>query len=103
MVGDTAGMIAPLCGDGMAMALYGAELAVPLVGGLSPARGVYRLRLPAAATRPQLEAAPSGRACYLGRLLHHAYIRPPVAQPRRPHLPHPAPGLGRWVIRQTRG
>jgi flavin-dependent dehydrogenase len=30
MVGDTAGMIAPLCGDGMAMALRSAEMAVEL-------------------------------------------------------------------------
>ncbi|MFM7599950.1 MAG: NAD(P)/FAD-dependent oxidoreductase, partial [Pseudanabaena sp.] len=31
MIGDTAGMITPLCGDGMAMALRSAEIAVPLV------------------------------------------------------------------------
>ena len=31
MVGDSAGMITPLCGDGMAMALRSAELAIPLV------------------------------------------------------------------------
>jgi flavin-dependent dehydrogenase len=29
MIGDTAGMIAPLCGDGMAMALQSADLVVP--------------------------------------------------------------------------
>jgi flavin-dependent dehydrogenase len=31
MIGDAAGMIAPLCGDGMAMALRSAELAAPHV------------------------------------------------------------------------
>ena len=30
MIGDTAGMIAPLCGDGMAMALQSADLVAPL-------------------------------------------------------------------------
>jgi flavin-dependent dehydrogenase len=33
MLGDTAAMIAPLCGDGMAMALRSAELCAPLVAG----------------------------------------------------------------------
>jgi flavin-dependent dehydrogenase len=31
MVGDAAGMIAPLCGNGMSMALHAARIAVPLV------------------------------------------------------------------------
>jgi len=31
MVGDSAGMIAPLCGNGMAMAIHGAKMASELV------------------------------------------------------------------------
>jgi flavin-dependent dehydrogenase len=32
MIGDTAGMIAPLCGDGMSMAMHSAMIAAKLVG-----------------------------------------------------------------------
>jgi flavin-dependent dehydrogenase len=47
MVGDAAGLITPLCGNGMAMALHGAALAAPL------ASRFLRGELP----RPALEAA----------------------------------------------
>lgn len=99
MVGDTAGMIAPLCGDGMAMALYGAELAVPLVAAylrrdLTPEafRRQYAARLKRA-FRTRLR---------LGRLLHHAYIHPPVAG-LAVRTCRTLPGLRRWIIRKTRG
>lgn len=32
MIGDTAGMITPLCGNGMSMALHAGKLAAPLIG-----------------------------------------------------------------------
>jgi flavin-dependent dehydrogenase len=99
MIGDTAGMIAPMCGDGMAMALRSAEMAVPLVvsyldGGES-----------AATLKQQHEAAwrsEFGTRMRLGRWLHHAYCRPALARVgveacRR------MPPLGRWLIRKTRG
>ena len=99
MVGDTAGMIAPLCGDGMAMALYGAELAVPMVA------AYLRRDLTAAAFRRHY--AHRWKRTFrarlsLGRLLHHAYIRPPVAS-LAVRACRTAPGLGRWLIRKTRG
>ena len=99
MVGDTAGLITPLCGDGMAMALYAAELAAPL------AARYLRRDLTAAAFRQHY--ARSWKQTFrprlrLGRVLHHAYIRPPVAN-LAVRACRTAPGLGRWVIRKTRG
>ena len=99
MVGDTAGMIAPLCGDGMAMALYGAELAAPL------AAGYLRGDLAAAAFRRHYARRwkrAFGARLRLGRVLHHASIRPPVAG-LAVRTCHALPGLGHWIIRQTRG
>lgn len=99
MVGDTAGMIAPMCGDGMAMALRAAEVAAPrldrfLVGELmaSELREAY-----AGAWRREF-----GLRMRLGRWLHHAYARPRVsrlgvAACRR------LPRLGRWFVEHTRG
>ena len=99
MVGDTAGMIAPLCGDGMAMALRGAELAVP------HAADFLRGRRSAAAFRTDYAAAWSrafGMRLHLGRWMHRGYARPAVAQAVVLAC-RLAPGLGRWLIRQTRG
>ena len=99
MVGDTAGLITPLCGDGMAMALYAAELAAPLTARYlrrnltADAFRQHYARLWKQTFRPRL--------C-LGRVLHHAYIRPPVAN-LAVQACRTAPGLGRWVIRKTRG
>ena len=99
MVGDTAGMIAPLCGDGMAMALSGAELAAPY------AARFLRGDLPADAFRQHYARRwkrtfrPRLR---LGRLLHHAALRPTAAG-LAVHACHALPGLGQWVIRRTRG
>lgn len=99
MVGDTAGMIAPMCGDGMAMALRSAEMAVPLVASYLDGK------VPAATLKQQHEAAwrkEFGTRMRLGRWLHHAYCRPALARVgveacRR------VPPLGRWLIRKTRG
>ena len=99
MIGDTAGMIAPVCGDGMAMALASAELVSPLVcavlaGDLAPAD--FRARYAqawAAAFRTRLR---------LGRVMHHGYAHPLVAALALRTLRR-LPGLARWLIRTTRG
>lgn len=98
MVGDTAGMIAPMCGDGMAMALRAAELAVPLVD------DVLTGRRSAAAFRSAYRDAwreTFDTRMRLGRWLHHAYMRPGAAAwaVRACRL---VPALGRWFIRKTR-
>lgn len=99
MIGDTAGMIAPLCGDGMAMAITSAELATPHVdrflNGQSSAaafRSGYRTGWTDA----------FGRRMRLGRLAHAAAMRPALAAAAVGFL-RAAPMVGRWLVRNTRG
>ncbi|MFQ5570903.1 MAG: NAD(P)/FAD-dependent oxidoreductase, partial [Rhodothermales bacterium] len=76
MIGDTAGMIAPMCGDGMAMALRSAELAVPLVAEFLGGA------LEASDFRECYERAwrrEFGLRLRLGRWMHHGYIHPSAA------------------------
>ena len=99
MIGDAAGMIAPLCGDGMAMALHGAALAVPPAVAFLEGRGTadgFR-----AAYGRAWHAAFAGRM-RLGRWIHYGYVHP-VAAGIGLRVLHRLPALGRWVIRQTRG
>ncbi len=99
MVGDAAGMIAPLCGDGMAMALAGAALLAPclvrhLQDGSSQAEfeADYRSAwTDAFATRLRL-----------GRWLHAVATHPAAAR-GAVAVCHAAPAFGRWVVRHTRG
>lgn len=99
MIGDAAGMIAPLCGDGMAMALDTADLVVPLAdrflsGALSASafRSTYRRRW----------RSSFGRRLRLGRWVHAAAFRPWATSTllRACRL---LPPLARWLIRATRG
>lgn len=99
MVGDAAAMIAPLCGDGMAMALVGAELlaahaAAFLAGRASPEalRRGY-----AAAWRGTF-----GGRLRLGRWLHEALTVPALAGPGV-RACRSFPALAAWLIRTTRG
>ncbi len=99
MIGDTAGMIAPMCGDGMAMALRSAELAAPLVSAFLEGR------MTAARFREHYARAwrrEFGLRMRLGRWMHHAYCRPAVARLGVDAIRR-MPVLGRWLIRKTRG
>lgn len=98
LIGDSAGMIAPLCGDGMAMALESAERAVPLASDLlegrrSPSsfRSAYRERWTRA----------FGRRMQLGRWIHAAAFRPIFSRLLVSTL-RLFPPLARWLIRSTR-
>jgi len=99
MIGDAAGMIAPLCGDGMAMALSAADLVVPLAddllsGSRSPAafRSAYE-------TQWQRQF---GRRLRLGRWVHAAAFRPAATRALLATC-RVLPPLSRWLIRATRG
>jgi flavin-dependent dehydrogenase len=99
MIGDTAGMIAPLCGDGMAMALHSATLAVP------PASDFLNRRITADDFRTRYATAwdrDFNRRMQVGRWAHHGYIRPLLAN-TAVQLCRLVPALGRWIIRATRG
>lgn len=99
MIGDAAGMIAPLCGDGMGMALAGAELAARaieahLAGTLDFDRALREYAL-------SWNRA-FGRRLAIGRAVHAAAVRAGFRDLAvAACAAHPA--LGRWIIEQTRG
>jgi flavin-dependent dehydrogenase len=99
MVGDAAGMIAPLCGDGMAMALSAADLVSPL------ASDFLTGRRSAADFRTAYQQAWNDqfrRRLRLGRWVHAAAFRP-VATTALLTACRVLPPLARWLIRSTRG
>ncbi len=98
MLGDAAGMIAPLCGDGMAMALRSSQIAVPLVssylsGDLSAAdlRRGYAERIHREFSKRR----------FIGGLLHSCSMNPWSANALAA-VCGTAPGLGRFLISNTR-
>jgi flavin-dependent dehydrogenase len=99
MIGDTAGMIAPLCGNGMAMALRAADLAVPLAAGFVEGRhdadafrSGYR----------KVWRSEFGTRMAVGRRIHAAAFRPGLAG-WLVRACRWVPGLARTLIRTTRG
>jgi flavin-dependent dehydrogenase len=99
MVGDTAGMIAPLCGDGMAMALRASELAA------APALAFLDGRQSADGFRQSYERAwrrAFSTRLRLGRFAHRSGLRPARAAAVVRAFRW-MPPLGRWFIRKTRG
>jgi len=99
MVGDAAGLITPLCGNGMAMALHGAALAAPL------ASRFLRGELP----RPALEAAYAqawqrqfGGRLRVGRAVQRLFGGPVLSELVVGGLRH-WPAAVRTLMRQTHG
>lgn len=99
MIGDTAGMIAPMCGDGMAMALRSAEIAAPLASAFLTGRmnGSAFQRRYAQDWRKEFDLR-----MRLGRWMHHAYCHPVTAR-LGVGVCRRMPEFGRWLIRKTRG
>ena len=99
MVGDTAAMIAPLCGDGMAMALRSAEVAVPLADRFLAGR----IDFDALAVEYDREWRREFRTrLALGRALQAGLFRPRVARAGLAALAR-VPALGRALVARTRG
>ena len=99
MIGDAAGMIAPLCGDGMAMALRTADLVSPLASDFLDGR------LSARAFRTNYESEWTdtfGPRMRLGRWIHAAAFRPGAAWALVQSC-RALPPLAQWIIRSTRG
>ena len=99
MVGDAAGLITPLCGNGMAMALHGAALAAPL------ASRFLRGELP----RPALEATYArawqrqfGTRLRVGRAVQRLFGGPVLSELVVGGLRH-WPAAVRALMRQTHG
>jgi flavin-dependent dehydrogenase len=99
MIGDSAGMIAPLCGDGMAMALRTADLVTPLAAEyLDDRRSASSFRQ--AYCRKWSDTF--GRRMRLGRWIHAAAFRPGAARLLVQSC-RLLPPLAQWIIRTTRG
>lgn len=98
MVGDTAAMIAPLCGDGMAMALRSAAMAGPLVAGYLDGRIAFD-ELKGQYTRSWRSGF--GRQLGIGRVLQAGLFRPVVARLGVGVL-SVFPQLGDFLVRATR-
>lgn len=99
LIGDAGGMITPLCGDGMAMALRSADLVVPLLSRLldeslelETFKRLYR----------RAGEAEFSQRLQLGRLMHQAFINPSLAA-LGVNSCCLFPPLGRWLIASTRG
>jgi len=99
LVGDAAGMIAPLCGDGMAMAIRSGAMAARCMADF--------IRHVRSADQVRRDYERSWRNTFrlrmgIGRLLHQAYVRPSVGE-YGVRLAARLPRIGGWLIRATRG
>ena len=99
MAGDAAGLITPLCGNGMAMAIQGGKLAAE--HSLAFLQGHL--------TRPQMERSYArawrrqfGRRLWIGRQIQAWFQQPWLAEASVQAM-QALPGPARWVIRQTHG
>jgi flavin-dependent dehydrogenase len=73
MLGDAAGMITPLCGNGMSMAMHSAAIAAPLI---SAALKGNMPRTEAESTYQQLWKAQFGRRVWVGRQIQASFGHP---------------------------
>jgi flavin-dependent dehydrogenase len=99
MIGDAAGMITPLCGNGMSMALHGSKIA---------AENIHRF-LEGSCSRAEMESAYAGawrktfeKRLAMGRriqrLFGNAYLTGMLIRASKIF-----PFIVRWLIRQTHG
>jgi flavin-dependent dehydrogenase len=98
-VGDSAGMIAPMCGDGMSMAISGGVHAARLV------EAFLGERLDAEQMKEQYRIGwrrAYRRRMWIGRFLHLGYERTSVSR-MGIRLCARFPAVGDWLIRATRG
>jgi flavin-dependent dehydrogenase len=99
MVGDAAGMITPLCGNGMSMALHGAKLAFNCINACLK-RKINRQQMEATYTNEwNSYFATRLRA---GRVIQGFFGHPFLSNLLIGTL-KPFPAISRWLIRQTHG
>jgi flavin-dependent dehydrogenase len=99
MLGDAAGLITPLCGNGMAMALHGAALAAPLAEQFL--RG-HLTRLALEATYAQAWRRTFGARLRVGRAVQRLFGEPVLSELVVGGLRH-WPAAVRALMRQTHG
>ncbi len=99
MTGDAAGLIAPLAGDGMSMALAGGQMAAETVMGLLRGElSAQRVR----AAYPKAWRARFGQRLRVGYALQQAMLSPQVMAVGV-RIVRKYPGLGDYFVRVTRG
>ena len=99
MIGDAAGMITPLCGNGMSMALHGSKLAFEQVNDFLGKR-ISRFEMEQQYTQ-QWEKH-FGKRLIAGRLLQRFFGSPALSNILI-SLVKPFPKLVTWLIRLTHG
>lgn len=99
MIGDTAGLIHPLCGNGMAMALHSAKIAAELV--LDFQNGAISREV-LERTYTQRWKANFGRRLFMGRMLAKILSRKKMAN-FLISIVASFPGLLPFIIKQTHG
>lgn len=99
MIGDGGGMITPLCGDGMAMALRSVDLVIPSLTKVLQAALSLEAFKSEYVTLWQREFR---QRLQLGRMMHQAFIYPSLAAIGI-NLCRTVPPLGDWLIQATRG
>jgi flavin-dependent dehydrogenase len=105
MCGDTAGLITPLCGNGMSMAIAAARfLATTIIQS-----GILRRRSIPGDAREKLEQDYAktwqkqfGRRLYWGRTIQRFFGEPRLSEVVLRTI-HAVPAAERWLIRQTHG
>ena len=98
MAGDSAGLIAPLAGDGIAMALRGGQMAADYTLGFLAGSGSSAQLARGYASAWQREF---GARLRLGRLLQPLMLRPRLLGPAL-RLLNAAPALARYLVMHTR-
>jgi flavin-dependent dehydrogenase len=97
MSGDTAGLITPLCGNGMAMAIHSAVLLAPRVVQFLTEKQYSRTQLELEYSR--LWKQHFSRRLAAGRYLQQLYF----LQPQLLIAAAKIPMVSRWLVRQTHG
>lgn len=100
MVGDTAGLIHPLCGNGMAMAVHSAKIASELLAEFATGNISSRNRLEQAYRSAWKKAF--GKRLAWGRVLGRLFLYPKLSNALLGAL-HLAPGVLSFIVRQTHG
>jgi len=100
MIGDTAGLIHPLCGNGMAMAIHSAKIASELILDYYSNKQMSRESLEKKYTKEW--NIHFGKRIYMGRILAHILTNKTVTN-ALVSIVASFPGIMRSIIKQTHG
>jgi len=103
LCGDAAGLITPICGNGMAMAIHGAKiLSEVLIASASPGKGPARSRKLLEAEYTMLWNRTFSRRLFWGRKLQ-SLTGSPLLTGSSLRMIHAIPPLERWMVGKTHG